>query len=48
MTSQPDLKQEVDRILEKIHESGINSLTSKEKRILRKATEQEQKNSKRL
>ena len=32
---------EVDRILEKVHQSGIHSLTSKEKKILQKATELE-------
>jgi hypothetical protein len=36
-----DLQAEVDRILQKIHESGIHSLSAREKRILRKATETE-------
>jgi len=38
--AQQDLQRELDRILEKVHQSGIHSLTSKEKKILRKATEQ--------
>jgi len=29
--------------LQKVHQSGIHSLTSKEKKILKKATEAEQK-----
>jgi membrane associated rhomboid family serine protease len=42
MTAQRDLQREVDRILEKIHQNGIQSLSYKEKKILRKATEAEQ------
>ncbi len=34
---------EVDRILKKVHEKGLHSLTQTEKKTLRKATEQEQK-----
>ena len=37
-----NLHKEVDRILEKVHNSGMKSLTRKEKQILRKATENEQ------
>ena len=37
------LQAELDRILQKVHQSGIHSLTSKEKKILKKATEAEQK-----
>lgn len=37
-----DLRVEVDRILEKVHNSGIQSLTSREKRILKKATQAQQ------
>jgi membrane associated rhomboid family serine protease len=37
------LQAELDRILQKVHQSGIQSLTSKEKRALKKATEAEQK-----
>jgi len=36
------LQIELDRILEKVHDHGIHSLTSKEKRILKKATKLEQ------
>ena len=42
MASHQKLTTEVDRILQKVHESGINSLTRKEKKILKKATESEQ------
>lgn len=34
---------EVDRILKKVHEHGLHSLTEAEKKTLRRATEQEQK-----
>ena len=37
-----NLQAEVDRILQKVHDSGIHSLTSKEKRTLRQATRAEQ------
>jgi membrane associated rhomboid family serine protease len=43
MAAQRDLRVEVDRILQKVHDQGIHSLSSKEKRILRKATEAEQR-----
>jgi len=39
--AQQDLQRELDRILEKVHQSGIHSLTSKEKKTLKKATEKE-------
>jgi len=42
MAEQRRLQLELDRILQKVHNSGIHSLTSKEKRILKKATEAEQ------
>lgn len=44
-TSQKDAVSniEVDRILKKVHEQGLHSLTEAEKRTLRQATEQEQK-----
>jgi membrane associated rhomboid family serine protease len=32
-------REEVDRILDKVHESGLSSLTDREKRILREASE---------
>lgn len=38
-----NLKDEVERILEKVHQSGLHSLNRKEKAILKKATELEQK-----
>lgn len=43
ITAQRNLQVELDRILQKVHQSGIHSLTSKEKRMLKKATEAEQK-----
>jgi membrane associated rhomboid family serine protease len=42
IADQRSLRVEVDRILEKVHNSGIQSLTPKEKRILRQATKAEQ------
>jgi hypothetical protein len=42
LTEQRDLQGEVDRILQKVHQSGIHSLTSKEKKVLRQATKAEQ------
>ncbi len=41
MTAQRNLQVEVDRILKKVHSEGIQSLTMKEKRILRQATRAE-------
>ena len=41
-TVQRDLQVELDHILEKVHKSGIQSLTSKEKKILKEATRAEQ------
>jgi membrane associated rhomboid family serine protease len=41
-------QKEVDRILEKIHQEGINSLTGHEKRLLKKATEQQREEDKRV
>ena len=43
MTAHRDLEVEVDRILKKVHESGIQSLTRKEKSILKEATKAEQR-----
>ena len=37
-----DLQAEVDRILQKVHDSGIHSLTSREKKTLKQATKAEQ------
>jgi membrane associated rhomboid family serine protease len=42
MTDERDLQVELDRILEKVHNSGLQSLTSKEKKILKEATRAEQ------
>jgi membrane associated rhomboid family serine protease len=42
MKEERDFQQEVDRILEKVHNSGIASLTRKEKRTLKEATQREQ------
>ncbi len=41
-----DLQAELDHILQKVHDSGIHSLTSKEKKILKKATEAEKMRNK--
>lgn len=38
-----DLERQVDQILEKVHRSGVHSLTRKERATLRKATELEQR-----
>ena len=43
LAAQRKLQVEVDRILQKVHDSGIHSLTAQEKRTLRKATEAEQR-----
>jgi hypothetical protein len=40
--SEHRLRIEVDRILRKVHESGLHSLTASEKRALKKATRLEQ------
>ena len=42
VTVQRDVRVELDRILEKVHDSGLQSLTSKEKKILKEATRAEQ------
>ena len=41
MAAQRNLQVEVDRILEKVHNSGVHSLSSKEKKILKQATKAE-------
>jgi len=46
MASQRNLQVELDRILEKVHNSGIQSLNSKEKNILKEATKSEQMRNK--
>jgi len=47
-SKQWDLDREVDRILQKVHHSGIHSLTWREKAILKRATETEQRRQGRL
>lgn len=42
MNEQKNLQSEVDRILEKVHNSGIQSLTAAEKKTLKKATRAQQ------
>ena len=46
MTNQRILQMEVDRILKKVHDSGMHSLTYKEKKILKQATKAEQMRNK--
>jgi len=46
LTTQRQLQLELDRILDKVHKSGIHSLTYREKRILRRATKIEQMRNK--
>jgi membrane associated rhomboid family serine protease len=46
ISAQQNLQAEVDRILQKVHDSGIHSLTSRERKILKKATEAEQTRNK--
>jgi membrane associated rhomboid family serine protease len=46
MAAQQNLQVEVDRILEKVHNEGIQSLSVKEKRILKQATRAEQTRNK--
>ncbi len=46
MTEQRDLQFEVDRILKKVHDHGMHTLTSKEKKILKQATKTEQMRNK--
>jgi membrane associated rhomboid family serine protease len=41
--TQRSLQDELDEILEKVHRAGIHSLTRREKKILKQATEAEQK-----
>ncbi len=42
-----NLHDEVERILEKVHNSGLHCLSGKEKAVLKKATEEEQKRNRR-
>ena len=43
IAEQRGFQREVDRILSKVHESGVGSLTRNEKKILKEATEREQR-----
>ncbi len=42
MIDHRDLQKEVDRILKKVHDKGLQSLTYKEKKVLKQATKAEQ------
>jgi len=42
LRNERNVKMELDRILEKVHESGIHSLSSHEKKVLREATKLQQ------
>jgi len=42
ITAQRNLQVEVDRILQKVHDSGIHNLTQREKKLLKQATKTEQ------
>lgn len=42
MAAQQKLQMELDRILQKVHDSGLHSLTHREKRTLKKATKAQQ------
>jgi len=46
ISEEKNLTVELDQILQKVHESGIHSLSSKEKRILKKATKAHRMNKK--
>lgn len=46
MTEHRDLRLEVDRILKKVHDHGLHSLTHKEKKTLKQATKAEQMRNK--
>ena len=46
ITAHHNLQADLDRILEKVHQSGIHSLTAREKKILKQATEAEQRRNK--
>jgi membrane associated rhomboid family serine protease len=46
IVTERSLQAELDRILQKVHDSGIQSLTPKEKKLLRQATEAEQRRNK--
>ena len=46
LAAERELQIELDRILQKVHDFGIHSLTSKEKKMLKKATDVERRRNK--
>lgn len=48
MKQQEQTRKEVDRILQKIHDRGIQSLSSREKRTLKHATEEQRREEQRI
>jgi hypothetical protein len=46
IAQQRNLQVEVDRILQKVHDSGIHNLTPREKKLLKQATKTEQMRNK--
>ena len=48
MKHQAAHQAEIDRILQKIHDQGLGSLTRKEKKILQETTHRQQKEDNRL
>ena len=46
IVTERSLQAELDRILQKVHDSGIQSLTPKEKKLLKQATEAERMRNK--
>lgn len=46
MAEKRDLQLELDRILQKVHDTGIHSLTRSEKKVLQQATEAQQRQNK--
>ncbi|GAI04968.1 unnamed protein product, partial [marine sediment metagenome] len=46
ITTHRNLQAELDRILQKVHASGVHSLTPKEKKILKQATKARQMQNK--
>ncbi len=48
MEHQARMQQEVDRILQKIHDEGLTSLSGHEKRLLKKATDEQREEDQRV
>ena len=46
MAEKRNLQFELDRILQKVHDTGIHSLTRREKKVLQQATEAQQRQNK--